>query len=89
MGSSVIKKLTIREVEKLGTRIDFERLVKRRRFTVYDSKLRISRFAEKPSVERIELEWIPPLVYVTARLKIGRYRFKIPVLAFDIDLEKP
>lgn len=86
----MFKKLTIREVEKrLGTRIDFEKLVKHGYITVYDRRLRINRFIEKPSLERVELEWVSPLIYVTVKLRIGRYRLKIPILAFNIDLEMP
>jgi len=85
----VIKEHTVEEVERgLGVRIDFERLVKRKRLVVYDGMLRINKFAERPSIDRVELEWLPPLIYVTAKLRIGRYKLKILVLAFSIDLEE-
>ncbi|MHC1600946.1 MAG: hypothetical protein ACXQTI_04450 [Candidatus Nezhaarchaeales archaeon] len=85
----MIKEHTVEEVERgLGVRIDFERLVKRKRLVVYDGMLRINKFAERPSIDRVELEWLPPLIYVTAKLRIGRYKLKILVLAFSIDLEE-
>lgn len=70
--------------EELGVRIDLNKLVKRGKLVLYDHRLKINRFSNKPAIDRVELEYRPPVVFVVIQLKIGSYRLKVPVLAFDI-----
>ena len=53
----------------------------------YDRKLKINHFVSEPMLERVELEWRPPVLFIVAKLKIGRYRIKVPILMFDMAVE--
>ncbi|MCD6340898.1 MAG: hypothetical protein J7L51_02985 [Desulfurococcales archaeon] len=70
--------------KKLGVKIDLNKLAKRRKLILYDQRLKINLFSDKPTISRVELEHRPPLVFVMVQLKIGNYRLKVPLLAFDI-----
>jgi len=70
--------------EKLGVRIS-DKVFERGRLVIFDKRLKINRFIEGGAyIERVELEWRPPVIFVVARIRLGRYRTKIPLLMFDI-----
>jgi len=70
--------------EKLGVKIS-DKLFERGRLVIYDKRLKINHFIEgKVDIERVELEWRPPVIFVVAKIRLGRYRTKIPLLMFDI-----
>ena len=70
--------------EKLGVKIS-DKLFERGRLVIYDKRLNINRFVEgRVEVERVELEWRAPVIFVTARIRLGRYRIKVPLLMFDM-----
>ncbi|RLE47588.1 MAG: hypothetical protein DRJ18_03065 [Candidatus Methanomethylicota archaeon] len=70
--------------EKLGIKLG-DKLFERGRLVIFDKRLKINRFIwGGADIERVELEWRPPVIFVVAKICLGRYRTKIPLLMFDI-----
>ena len=78
--------LGVEKVEKkLGVELPREMFgIRNARLTLYDRRRGINRFVVEPRIERVEVEWRPPVLFIVVKLRLGRYMLRVPVLAFDL-----